>query len=489
MNLFNLIENIDYEILQGSIQREIKYITIDSRNVRKNTLFVCIEGLTVDGHIFIENAIKSGAVAILVQKDITNIPKDITIIKVNNTRNALSYIASNFYNNPVNKCELIGVTGTNGKTSSTYFMESILKENNKNVGIIGTIDTRINGEKVEIDFATSTTPDSIELQHILNYMVEKNVDNVIMEVSSHALELHKVDGFSFKTSIFTNLTQDHLDLHVTMENYKKAKGKLFAMSQNSIINIDDPAGDYMISCAKGNVITYSIEKESDLQAYNINYSNKGVSFCININNNEEKMFIPIPGKFSLYNALGVIAASLSLGVDIEIIKLGLSKLKGVPGRIQNIENNKGISVIVDYAHTPDSLENIIKTVKEFTKGKVITIFGCGGDRDKGKRSIMGKIAGTFSDICIITSDNPRTEEPENILNEIEEGIKNINENYVKIIDRRDAIEYGIKKASEGDSIIIAGKGHEDYQIFKKETIYFDDCIVAKEILAMEEENK
>lgn len=486
MKLFNIINGISYDLVQGNNDLNIEYLSIDSRNIRKDTLFICIQGLHVDGHNYIEGAVSDGACAIVIDKDIANLPKNITVIKVNKSREALSYIASNFFNNPNKKLNLVGVTGTNGKTSTTYFMEAILRENDFKTGVIGTVETRINDEVVTIDFATSTTPDSIELQQILAHMEQKDVSHVVMEVSSHALELHKVDGFTFEVSIFTNLTQDHLDLHGTMENYKRAKSKLFAMSRNSVINIDDSVSDFMIQQSAGKVLTYSIEKDSDLKAINIVYSNVGVTFDIYYDNVLHKFEIPIPGKFSVYNALGVIGAAIALGISIDIIKNALSKLKGVPGRIQSIKNTKGLSVIVDYAHTPDGLENIIGAVRDFTKGKVITVFGCGGDRDKTKRPIMGEIAARMSNFCVITSDNPRTENPNIILDEIEVGVKTTSTDYTKIVDRKEAIKYAIDIATKNDSVIIAGKGHENYQIFANETIYFDDSQVAMEVLNMEE---
>lgn len=481
MRLLEILKNLKYTIIQGS-DTNIKHISIDSRNIRINTLFICIQGMNVDGHNFINAAISDGAVAIVIDKDIENLPMNATVIKVENSREALSYISANFYNNPVSRLNVVGVTGTNGKTSTTYFMESILREYNCKTGIIGTIDTRINDEPINIDFATSTTPDSIELQQILAYMVEKDVASVVMEVSSHALQLHKVDGFIFEVSIFTNLTQDHLDLHGNMEDYKKAKSKLFTMSKNSIINIDDPIGKFMVEQSRGKVLTYSIEKDSDIKAINIKYSNVGVKFDIKIDNTYHNFVIPIPGKFSVYNALGVIGASIALDIPIEVIKTALSKLKGVPGRIQSIKNNKNLTVIVDYAHTPDGLENILGAVRGFTKGNVITVFGCGGDRDKTKRPIMGEIAGKMSNFCVITSDNPRTENPSVILNEVEVGIKHTNTNYIKIVDRREAIKYAINMATPEDAVVIAGKGHENYQIFANKTIHFDDAEVAMEVL-------
>jgi len=485
MKLFDILKNVDYTIVQGE-ERDINYISIDSRNIRRNTLFICINGLHVDGHNFIKSAHADGTCAVVIDRDVEDLPKDITVIKVEKSRAALSYIAANFFNSPTEKLRLAGVTGTNGKTSTTYFVESLLHENKVKTGVIGTIETRIDSDIVQIDFATSTTPDSIELQQILAHMVKKDVDSVVMEVSSHALELHKVDGFLFEVSIFTNLTQDHLDLHGTMENYKRAKSKLFAISKNSVINIDDEVGQFMIEQSRGEVLTYSIEKDSDLMAKDIVYSSTGVDFNVCFKGEVHSFRVPIPGKFSVYNALGSIGAGIVLGIPFDVMQNALRNLRAVPGRIQSIDNNKNLTVIVDYAHTPDGLENIIGAVRDFTKGKVITVFGCGGDRDKTKRPLMGEIAGKMSNFCVITSDNPRTEDPDSIMDEIEVGVKPENENYVKIVDRREAIKYAISMATEEDAVIIAGKGHENYQIFKDKSIHFDDSEVAKEILDVEE---
>ncbi len=483
MILKDLIKDLKYIKLIGNENVEINNLTIDSRKVDKNYMYGAIKGFNVDGHKFINNAINSGA-SLIVCEDIENINKNdnIAILQVKNTRIALASICKNFYNNPTKNINLIGVTGTNGKTSTTYFLEQILLEYKKTTGIIGTIEIRENGKKLDFDFATSTTPDTIELNELFNQMVNDNIENIIMEVSSHALELHKVDECNFNIGIFTNLTQDHLDLHKNMENYCNAKSKLFNMCKIGVINIDDEYAEHIIKNANCKIFTYSIEKESDLQAINIQYFMDKVTFDININDKLENFVLNIPGRFSVYNALGVIGACLMQNIPIDVIKEGIKNIKGVPGRIQTIPNDKGFNVIVDYAHSPDGIDNIIKAVREFTKGKIITIFGCGGDRDRKKRPIMGEISAKLSDYTIITSDNPRSEVPESIINEIEEGVKHITNDYEKITSRKEAIYKGIKIAKPLDSVIIAGKGHEDYEIFADKTIHFDDTEVAKEAL-------
>ncbi len=483
MKLKDLIKDLKYIKLIGNENIEINDLTIDSRKVKENYMYGAIKGFTVDGHKFINSAINSGAFLILCE-NIENIEENenVAILQVENTRKALATICKNFYNNPTEKINLIGVTGTNGKTSTTYFLEQILLEYKKTVGVIGTIETRENGKKIDFDFATSTTPDTIELNQLFNKMIEDNIDNIVMEVSSHGLELYKVDNCNFNIGIFTNLTQDHLDLHKSMENYCKAKSKLFNMCKIGIINIDDNYANDIIKNATCKVFTYSIEKESDLQAINVKYFMDKVTFDININSKLESFVLNIPGRFSVYNALGVIGACIMQNIPIEVIKEGIKNIKGVPGRIQTIPNNKGFNVIVDYAHSPDGLDNIIKAVREFTKGKVITIFGCGGDRDRKKRPIMGEISAKLSDYTIITSDNPRSEVPESIIDEIEIGVKPITNNYEKITSRKEAIYKGVAMAKPNDSVIIAGKGHENYEIFADRTIHFDDTEVAKEAL-------
>jgi len=475
-----MLGDVEYTLLQGT-DTEIKNIVIDSRKVEAGDVFICIEGLQVDGHNYIDNALKAGAAAIIVSKDV-ELSGNGTIAKVSNTRAAMSIMAGNLYNWPGRKYPLIGVTGTNGKTSSTFFLESVLKEAGKKTGLIGTVAARVGDIPVKTEFATSTTPDPIELQQIFKEMLDDGVGNVVMEVTSHALEFRKMEGLSFAVSIFTNLTRDHLDLHGTMENYARAKARLFEKSDISIINIDDEYGKFMGDYAAGKIVTYSVNKPSDLQAVNVKYTSHGISFALKIEGELMDFEIPIPGKFTVYNALGVIGAALNLGISPNIIQKALKKLKGVPGRIQSIPNDKGIGVYVDYSHTPDSLKNILISVREFTSGKIITVFGCGGDRDREKRPIMGEIAAKLSDFSVITSDNPRSEDPQAIVDEVEAGVSSVAKDYIKLVDRKEAIIYAINMAKAGDSVVIAGKGHESYQIFADRTIHFDDADEAAKAL-------
>lgn len=482
VKLSDIINGLDIKIINGSSDVEVNALAIDSRKVKKDTLFVCIDGMRVDGHNFIENAAKAGASVVLCEKEVKNLPEGVTVLSCESSRKALADIAVRFYDNPTGKFELIGVTGTNGKTSSTYFMEKILAADGKSSGVIGTVEIRVGGEKLDYDFAASTTPETIELNELFNIMLDKGVDDIVMEVSSHALELDKVRGLSFDIGIFTNLTQDHLDLHKTMENYFRAKAKLFDMCRIGVINADDEYGKRLIKSVPCRVVTFGIDSVCDFKAENIVYKMDRVLFDVRYKETRESFELKVPGRFSVYNALGVIAAAYSKGIDMETIKKGISDIKGVPGRIQNIENNRGFNVIVDYAHSPDGVENIIKSVREFTRGRIITVFGCGGDRDKKKRPIMGEISARLSDYTVLTSDNPRSEEPEDILKDIEAGVKPVTNRYEMIADRREAIFKAVKMAEKGDSVIIAGKGHEDYEIFKDKTIHFDDTEVATEAL-------
>ena len=478
MKLDKLMEGIKYQVLQGELDKEIVKFEYDSRKIKPNNLFVCITGFQTDGHKYAKQAVEDGAIAIICERMPEGIPKDVTVLQVENARAALALAAANFYDHPSEKMNIIGVTGTNGKTTTTYLIRSILTRIGHKVGVIGTIENRI-GDKV---IPTGrTTPESLELQELFDEMHYEKVDDVVMEVSSHALDLHRVDGCHFHIGIFTNLTQDHLDYHKTMENYKKAKGILFQRCDQSVINMDDEAGAYMCQISKGPVLTYGIDNKADLQAENIHISAHGVQYTLDYQQKQYQVTLNIPGKFSIYNSLSAIGACLLMHVPMEDIIEGLKENQGVPGRFQTVASENGLHAIVDYAHTPDGLENILNTAHEFVTGKIITVFGCGGDRDKTKRPIMGEIAGNLSDFCVITSDNPRTENPDAILDDIEVGMLRTTCPYIKIVDRREAIDYAVKMASSGDVVVVAGKGHENYQIFANETIHFDDVEVVKEV--------
>ncbi len=481
MKAKDILTNLNYEIISGNLDVIGREVIIDSREVKENSVFVCIDGLNVDGHTFIDKAVDNGASIIVVEKDVVVNDKSVLCVKVKSTREALSVCASNINDNPSEKFDLIGVTGTNGKTSTTYFIEQILRGHNKKTGVIGTTGGMINGKAIDVTFDTSTTPDAHHLQNIFHIMGNEKVDIVVMEVTSQGLHQKRVNNTKFNVSVLTNITQDHLDYHGTMDNYVDAKLDLFRMSEKAVINADDSYAEKFITVSK-EYMTYSIDNKSDLQAKNIVYTGEGVSFDIDVKGSLENISVKVPGRFTVYNVLGAIGSLIMMGMEFCDIKNSLKNVAEVPGRIQNIKNSRGISVLVDYAHSPDGLDNIIKAVREFTTGKVITVFGCGGDRDKTKRPIMGEIAGNLSDYAIVTSDNPRTEEPTQITEEVAVGVKRTSCKYEIIVDRKEAITKAIYMAQKGDSVIIAGKGHEDYQIFGTTKVHFDDSQVAKEVL-------
>jgi UDP-N-acetylmuramoyl-L-alanyl-D-glutamate--2,6-diaminopimelate ligase len=477
MKLKDLLNDISYVKLCGEDNSEINHIQYDSRNIEEGDIFFAIEGLKVDGHRFIEKAIEKGAKTIVIQNHV-ELVQGVTFIKVEDTRKALAKAAGNYYGNPSKKMKIIGITGTNGKTTSAFMIKAILEECGYKVGLVGTIANYIGNMEIHTD---KTTPESLELQKLFNEMVEEGIDYCVMEVSSHSLDLHRVYGIEFSQGIFTNLTRDHLDFHKTFENYFNAKAKLFEMSKNSIINIDDSYGKRIVEMYHEKVTTYSLENQSDLKGYNLNLHSRGIEFTLNHNQDTVLIKLSIPGTYNVYNALGCIGATLNEGVDIYTIKKALEKVT-VPGRceIVTLNNHLGFDVIVDYSHTPDSLENILKNVREFTQGKLICVFGCGGDRDRTKRPIMGDIGTKLSDLAIITSDNPRTENPFEILKEIVSGVEK--DNYELIESRREAIKRAISIAKSGDMVVIAGKGHETYQILKDKTIDFDERKVVSDII-------
>lgn len=481
MKLNQVIQNLNILNLKGNLDIEITNVQYDSRKVTEGTLFICIKGFNSNGHKYIQSAIEKGAKAFLVQEDI-NID-GYTFIKVEDTRKSMATVAANFYNHPSKKFGVVGVTGTNGKTSITTFLSEILNLNEKKVGLIGTIKIFDGDKEVE---SNSTTPESIDLQECFNSMLNNGCDYCAMEVSSHSLVLNRVDETEFKLGLFTNLTPDHLDFHKDLEDYREAKQQLFYKTTvANIINIDDEGGAKIyenIKNLKTPCYTYGIDNEADFRATNIKIDASGVAYKLTTPTYEEQVFVPVPGKFTVYNTLAVIATCYMLNIPKEVVIQGLKNTGGVAGRFETIQNDKGISVIVDYAHTPDALENILNTAKEFAKGNVITVFGCGGDRDTTKRPLMGAISQKLSDICIVTSDNPRTEDPNLIIEDILRGLDKNNENYKVIVDRKEAIEEAINMAKPEDVVIIAGKGHENYQIVGKVKHHFDDKEIANECL-------
>lgn len=477
MKLEQLLKGLQYTISRGDINLDINKVEYDSRKIEKGDIFVCIDGLNVDGHKYAHAAVQKGAVAVVCQKEVETL-ENASVITVEDSRKALALISANYYGNPADKLRLIGITGTNGKTTSTYMMKSILEEAGYKVGLIGTIANYIGDKKIP---SHRTTPESLELHELFKEMVEAGVDYCVMEVSSHSLSLSRVYGLRFSEGIFSNLTRDHLDFHKTFENYYEAKLLLFKSSSTSIVNIDDEYGKKIIEDIKGQFITYAIDNNGDIYASDVSMHSRGIDFNINYKDSCSTINLKIPGKYNVYNALCSASACINEGISLEAVKRGLEQVL-VPGRCEIVTKNYdlGFEVIVDYAHTPDGLENILKTAREFTKARLITVFGCGGDRDRTKRPIMGKIGSDMSDVVIITSDNPRTEEPEVIIEEIKGGVER--DNYILIENRRDAIKKAIEIARKGDVVVVAGKGHEDYQILKDKVIHFDEREIIKEII-------
>lgn len=479
MKLDKLLKNIEHNVIKGDTSIEISSVEYDSRKVTSGSLFVAIRGYETDGHLYIQKAVESGAVAIVLEDErFLYDNKDIVFIKVENSRRSLGFISSNYFGNPGAKLKIIGVTGTNGKTSITYFLKSILKEAGFKVGIIGTIENQIEDKVYE---SAVTTPESRDIQELLAKMVDADCDYCVMEASSHALYLDRVAAIPFKTAIFTNLTQDHLDFHKDFTEYLNAKKILFTyIDKNgfSILNADDRTFDEISGMAGGKIISYSISEASDYKASDINMDIDGTSYILINQGHTNRINLRMIGEFSIYNSLAAIAAANVMGIELSIIKEGLRKVS-VNGRFQLIESPRDFAVVVDYAHTPDGLLNVLTTARKITNGRVICVFGCGGDRDIKKRPIMGKVAGENSDFLIITSDNPRTEDPLLIIDMIEAGVKETSASYIRITNRKDAIEYAIEMAKSGDLVIIAGKGHEDYQIIGKTKYPFSDFEIAK----------
>ncbi len=475
MKLSQLVGSLDVKG-DKALCVDVNGIAYDSRDVKPGDVFVCIKGYSTDGHKYVKSACEKGAAAI-VASDI--IESDVPVLYTEDTRLALACMSKAYFGNPLQNIKLIGVTGTNGKTSVTYLIKAMLEAQGMKVGLIGTNQNMIGTKIIPTE---RTTPESFELYKLFFEMAKDGADCIVMEVSSHALELNRVGGCEFDTAVFTNLTQDHLDFHETMENYFWAKSRLFSHCKNAVINVDDTYGRRIEKMCGVNVITYGICNEAIAKASDMSISAKGVGYNLCYNDTSYEASVCIPGKFSVYNSLAAICATMSVGVDIERCLLALKNVSGVKGRAEIVDTNTDFTVIIDYAHTPDGLENILSTVNEFKTGRVITVFGCGGDRDRTKRPKMGKTAGELSDAVIVTSDNPRTEKPSKIIDDIMPGVLESGCEYVRIENRRDAIKHAIMYACAGDIIVLAGKGHETYQILKDGTIHFDEREIVCEVL-------
>jgi len=506
MELARLIEGVEIKKIAGDLRKEINGIAYHSKQVREDFLFAAIRGAEADGHQFVKEAIERGAEAVVLEEE--QKVSNRTMVLVPDSRRALAKISSNFYGDPSSKVILIGITGTNGKTTTTYLLESIFKKAGWNVGVIGTINYRF-GQKTTP--ALNTTPESLDLQRILWEMVREGTSHVIMEVSSHGLDLSRVLGCQFDGVVFTNLTSEHLDYHKTLERYFESKKRLFSdhlikslkEGRFAVTNHDDPRGREMVKGIDLPIIRYGLTPSCDVTADRLTSSFEGLSCRIKTPRGDLSIHSKLTGDFNLYNILAAVAVGTAMEVPLEILKEGVEELEGVSGRFEKVENKRGIHVIIDYAHTHDALERVLLGLKNIleggnqNKGKMITVFGCGGDRDRTKRPLMGEVAGRYSDLAILTSDNPRTENPLVILDEVEKGLKSLHlrewdqeeiklwrskRGYLRVPDRREAIRTAIRLALPSDTVLIAGKGHEDYQIVGKKKFPFDDRVEAKKAL-------
>ena len=488
MELKSILSGLEGLKVRGNLDVNVKEIKNNSKAVEKNDMFVAIKGFDDDGHNHIVEAIKNGAKVILAQEDeidkniIKEIPEDIVLVLTKDTRYALAIVACNFYKNPSKKMKLIGVTGTKGKTTTTYMIRDILEKHGIKVGLIGTVASYVGDKKIADN--ENTTPESLKLQEIFSKMLEEKCEAVVMEVSSQSLKLERVAGCDFDIGVFTNFAEDHISTkeHPNMEDYFNSKVKLFKMCKKGFINADDV---YSIMIPKlvpeCQFSTYGIDNHCDLLAKDITVTNQYADFKVKIGDKNERVKVSIPGRFSVYNSLAAIEVAMQFGCNSEEIKGALENIR-VPGRSELVDNKLGLTIMIDYAHTPESLEKILSAVKIYTKGRVISVFGCGGDRDKIKRPMMGEVSGRVADYTIITSDNPRTENPEEIVKDIEEGIKKTNGKYECIVDRKEAIKKAIKMANKRDMIVLAGKGHEQYQEINKKRYPFDESEIVNNII-------
>ncbi|WCK53088.1 UDP-N-acetylmuramoyl-L-alanyl-D-glutamate--2,6-diaminopimelate ligase [Aneurinibacillus sp. Ricciae_BoGa-3] len=478
MQLESLLAPLMISRCTGNANVEITGLQIDSRKIQPGNLFICLPGFTVDGHDFAAKAVAAGAVAVLAQRAIE---VDVPVVYVPDIKRAMAILADRFYGQPTRNMKVIGVTGTNGKTTTTHLIQKVLEDAGHPTGIIGTIEMRIGDEVKEVK---NTTPEAADLQQSFAWMLSKGAEYAAIEVSSHALDMGRVRGIRFKTAVFTNLTQDHLDYHGTMEKYRDAKGLLFSQLGNeydndrmkvAILNADDPASETYARITPAQVITYGIDAEANVRGTNIRITPNGTKVSVDTFAGSAEFSLQMIGNFNVYNVLAATAACLAEGIPLKQIKQSLEAVEGVRGRFERVDAGQDFTVIVDYAHTPDSLENVLKTVREFAEEDVYCIVGCGGDRDRTKRPLMARIAVGYADTAILTSDNPRSEDPDAILDDMIAGLQDTpQERYTTISDRREAIRYAINRAKTGDVIVIAGKGHETYQIVKDRVLHFDD---------------
>lgn len=482
MRLKSLLQGLDYELIQGSIDTEVNNVNFNSKEIADGDMFICIKGYTSDGHKYVDSAINNGAKVILCQDNI-NVSSNITVIKVLDTRYAMAIVSSAYFDNPSKKLKVIGVTGTKGKTTTAYMIKAMLEAANYKVGLIGTIETIIGDKHIQSE---NTTPESFLIHKYFDDMVKNNIQVVVMEVSSQGLMLHRTAGIEFDYGIFTNISPDHIgpNEHKDFEEYMNCKGMLFKQCKVGIINADDIKYKDVIKGHTCEIETYGLSDKADLRANNIHLINGngflGIEYKLSglINGT---INVDIPGKFSVYNSLTAIAIARHFNISMEIITKALKEIK-VKGRIEIIPISKEYTLMIDYAHNAMSLESILTTLREYNPKRLVCLFGCGGDRSKLRRFEMGEVSGNLADLTVVTSDNPRSEDPQAIVNDIKVGVSKTKGEFVEILDRKEAIKYVISKALPGDVIVLAGKGHEDYQILNTGKIHFDEREVIKDIV-------
>lgn len=482
MKLNHLLERLQYEVVQGSDDIEITTLANDSRKVEADSVFVCISGAVVDGHEFVADVTAKGAAAVIVEKDV-QAPENVTVIKAEDTRYALALMSAAYFGYPADKLKVIGITGTKGKTTTTYMIKSILEDVGHKVGLIGTIEAIIGDKKIP---AANTTPESFTIHQYFAEMVEAGCDSVVMEVSSQGLMLHRTAGIPFEIGIFTNLGKDHIgpNEHKDFDDYKRCKGLLFKQCKRGIANVDDPYFEDVFAGATCETETFGFSEKADLRAVDTHLVSRpgylGVAYHVT-GLMDFDVEIDIPGTFSVYNSLTAIAVCRHFGVSVDVIQKAL-KAARVKGRIEMIKVSDDFTLMIDYAHNAMSLESLLTTLKEYNPTRLVCLFGCGGNRSKDRRFEMGEVSGRLADLTIITSDNPRFEEPQDIINDIKTGIGKTSGQYVEICDRKEAIKYAIEHGQVGDVIVLAGKGHEDYQEIKGVKYPMDERVLIREVL-------
>ena len=477
MRLRELLEGMEVISQTISPDTEITHVCVDSRATQKGSLFVAVPGNRCDGGHYARQAVDRGAVCVVCQSEL---PPDLPRVKVRDARLALSRLACRWYGHPSRQLTMLGVTGTNGKTTVTYLLRHILQRTGMKTGLIGTVQNIVGEQTLP---AQRTTPDALQIQQLLSAMTKNGCSHAVMEVSSHALDQHRAEGIDFAVGIFTNLTEDHLDYHGTMGCYCDAKAKLFQMSRMGVCNADDPWTERLLAGASCPSVYYGIHNPAEVWAEDIFLHSRSVDFTVCTARTRTPVHLGVPGRFSVYNALGAIAACGELGIPPEECAAALATFPGVAGRMEVVPTpGKPYTLLIDYAHTPDALQNVLKTVRGFAQNRVIAVFGCGGDREREKRPLMGRIAGKLADLTIITSDNPRTEEPMAIIRDILPGIAGAEDKYIVEPDRRGAIALAMGRAAAGDVIVLCGKGHETYQEIGDKTIPMDEREIVRSLL-------